>query len=276
MATPLQNSDRIVTLKSSEGAAYTVPLSSPWFTAEKRCRIILVHGYNNSEPEALESYERFRAFCAEYSIYHADRLFYLIWPGDHFENLMQWFDHNTQNAQVSGRNLGSFLEQLISRFQEQDCQFVIIAHSLGCRLTAEMISELHRRNRNLCKQFKLFLMAGAVRSDDIEGGSNFGEAFAATDYIVNLYSPDDHVLHRYFPWGEWGGGRTRREAIGLNGEPREFKSWQRQQMNKFDHGDYWKEKSVVELVLRALGVSMPTALPVNELASYRPPEHFPT
>jgi hypothetical protein len=274
MPAPLQNSERIITLKSSEGAVYTVPLCSPSFGAEKQCRIILIHGYNNSESQALESYERFHSFFSEHSVYHADRMFYLIWTGDYFENLMQWFDHNTKNAMECGQNLAAFLDRLISSYHEQGCQFVIIAHSLGCRLTAEMISGLHKINQGLCGQFKLFLMAGAVRSDDIVDGSKFGEAFAATDCTVNLYSPDDHVLRRYFPLGEWGGGRPGAEAIGLNGEPRDFKSWQQHPMSNFDHGDYWKEKSVVELVLRDLGIPVPTTLPVNNLASYRPPEHL--
>ena len=273
---PVQNSERYVTLKSSEGAVFTEPLPSWLFSQEKQCRIILVHGYNNSESEAFESYERFRAFCSEYSGYHAAKVFYLIWSGDEFNNLLKWFDDNTRNAQVSGRNLGSFLARVISSPSDQNCQFVIIAHSLGCRLSAEMLKELHKINQNLPNQFKLFLMAGAVRSDDIDAGSNFGQAFETADCVVNFYSPNDHVLKRYFPLGELGGGRTRVEAIGLNSEPREFKFWQPHLMEGFDHGDYWKEKFVVEVVLKALGVAVPNTLPTNRITSYRPPERLLT
>jgi len=276
MAATLQNSERTVTLKSSEGSVYTEPLPSWSFFTENQYRIILIHGYNNSETDAFESYERFRKVCSKYSAYHADRVFYLIWSGDQFNNLVKWFDDNTKNALESGRNLGIFLERIISGPRDQNCQFVIVAHSLGCRLTAELIGELYKRNRSFCGQFKLFLMAGAVRSDDILGGNRFGEAFAAAGSVVNLHSPDDSVLSGAFRWGEWGGGRSYSEAIGLNAEPREFKSWQPKLMEGFRHDYYWKEESVVEFILQALGVAVPMALPINEIASYKPPEHFLT
>jgi len=200
-----------------------------------------------------------------------------MWLGNEFDNLVTWFDDNTKNAQASGRNLGNyFLERIISDPDNQNCQFIIVAHSLGCRLTAELIDELYKRNQSSCSQFKLFLMAGAVRSDDILGGKRFGDAFAAAGPVVNLYSPDDSVLSGAFRWGERGGGRSYSEAIGLNAEPLEFKSWQPKLMEGFKHDYYWKEKSVVEVVLQALGVAVPTVLPVNEPASYKPPDHFLT
>jgi hypothetical protein len=68
--------------------------------------------------------------------------------------------------------------------------------------------------------------------------------------------------------------RLRLEAIGLNGGPLGFEWSMRQQMQQFDHGDYWTKSSAVEFLAKSLGVAVPATLPSNDIPSFIPPEYW--
>lgn len=264
-----------LTLRAPDKTPYSVPYGLPRFYDEQDLRIILIHGFRNSESEAMESYERFRTYLASFDLYIATKLFSLVWPGDAFGmNPARYFDYNVQNALACGLALANFLDGRIAR-EGPRCQFIIIAHSLGCRLTAEMMKELSRLNPSACSRFKLIFMAGAVPVGDVQNNSKYGASLAAAGYVANFFSPDDEVLSGWFPLGEMGGGRWDWEAIGLNGQPLTFGWSQRQHMEGFRHGDYWQKRSAAEFVARILGVAVPNAIAANVPLNFRPPEFIP-
>ena len=269
-----RDSSRIVTLRSSDGVVYTDPLRTGLFDAESQYRIMLIHGFKNSEADAYASYERFRSTLAKLDDFLAQKLFYVVWRGDEYANLQQWFSKNVDNAAQSGKNLARLLRSLMTTPAGRRCQLVIVAHSLGCWLTAETIKELHRTDPDLCRSFKLFLMAGAVRSTDVDDVALFGAPLAATSSVINMYSPKDGVLHYLFRSGLRADGRAGGQAIGLTGAPRSFGSWQSEHMANFVHENYWQREAVVELVARLLGRAVPIAVPTTEPPTYEPPEYY--
>jgi hypothetical protein len=264
-----------IQLRGPDGTLYNEPLASDRFTSEKLWRIILIHGFRNSEREAFESYNNFRATLSEYSAFFATHLFYIVWPGDAFPWTapQNYFSENVQTALAAARILAKYLDKIVAREAREgiNCEWIIVSHSLGCRLTSEMIAELRRMKSETSNKLKLVLMAGAVATIDVEDNNLYGAALLSTKYTANLYSPDDRTLRKLFPIGEldrWGV-----EAIGLNGGPIGFGWSVRERMPNFDHGDYWTKSSAVEFLAKSLGVAVPTTLPSNDIPSYHPPEY---
>jgi pimeloyl-ACP methyl ester carboxylesterase len=268
-----------ITLRSPYGTPYREPLSTKRFMYERRWRIILVHGFRNSERDALESYGVFHSNLSALSALFARHLFYLVWPGDVLRKLKphRYFVDNVRNAREAGKILAKFLNEIITdeAEAESDCEFIIVAHSLGCWLTAEMMAELHRLDPSVCRNFKLILMAGALPTVDVENHQLYGAGLASALHVSNLYSSDDTVLRDRFPVGLIPDRGTGLEAIGLNGKPISFGWSQREQMKKFGHSDYWPKPASAEFLARLLGVPVPVTLPAYDIASYYPPEYRP-
>jgi hypothetical protein len=169
-------------------------VASDRFMSEKLWRIILIHGFRNSERDALESYNNFRATLSEYSPFLAAHLFYVVWPGDAFPWIapQNYFSENVQAALAAARILARYLNKILTREVKErtNCEWIIVSHSLACRLTAEMIVELQRIGSESCNKIKLVFMAGAVATIDIEDKDVYGTALLSVKYIANLYSPD--------------------------------------------------------------------------------------
>jgi hypothetical protein len=264
-----------IQLRGPDGALYNSPLASDRFMSEKLWRIILIHGFRNSERDALESYNRFRDTLSKYSTFFATHLFYVVWPGDAFSwtTPQNYFSENVQTALAGARILARYLNKILTRESKEgtNCEWIIVSHSLGCRLTTEIIAELRRINSESCNKLRLVLMAGAVATIDVEDNDVYGTALLSAKYIANLYSPEDKTLRKWFPIGELD--RLGVEAIGLNGGPIGFGWSVREQMRNFDHGDYWTKSSAVEFLAKLLGVAVPTTLPSYDMPNYHPPEY---
>jgi len=190
-------------------------------------------------------------------------------------NPTRYFAANVQTALDGGRIVAKFLNEIMTSEIEESCQYIIVAHSLGCWLAAEMMAEMRRLNAPACNKLKLILMAGAVPTVDVENDNLYGGALVSALNVSNLYSPDDRVLRWLFPIGEIPDGRLGLEAIGLNGAPTNFAWSQREQMTRFDHGDYWTKAPSAEFLARLLGAPVPMTLPANDIPSYHPPEYSP-
>src|SRR5437588_106097 len=190
-----------LTFRDPSGGNFSAPWLTPRFSFEKYWRIILIHGFRNSEPAAIESYEKFKSYFLTANSLYAEKFFYLVWPGDQLGwNLSRYFTDNSETAGEVGRALGRYLHQL-ALHEGEVCRFVIVAHSLGCRLAAEMMQELYRLNPTACKRFQLFLMAGAFPEQDLLDRAALGAGLGEAGYVANFYSPDDSVLQTWFPIG---------------------------------------------------------------------------
>lgn len=263
-----------IDFRGDDKELYAEPMVHPRFSREHYCRIILVHGFNNSRQDALESFEKFKLAFSALNRFYAEKIFYLIWPGDlRGLNPATFFSKNVDNALAAGRSLGRYLDAEV-RSGPRNCSYILVAHSLGCRLVAEMMAELHRLNPEACKDFGLLLMAGAVPVSDVGNPQPYRDGLAAARFIANMHSPDDKVLGRWFGLGEFGGGRPRSEAIGLNGAPLDF-GWKLERMTGFDHSDYWPAMKTARLLAEALGVAEEISLPELRSHEFRQPEFEP-
>jgi Alpha/beta hydrolase of unknown function (DUF900) len=265
-----------VILRSQDNSTYDEPAYSFEFMNEMNWRIIVIHGFRNSERDAMATYQRFYSELLECHSFFQNKVFFLVWPGDSLGwDVTRYFDDNVQNSLNAGIALAEGLNRVIARDTAHNvrCAYVIVAHSLGCRLTAQMMQHLHSLNPAACKLFKLFLMAGAVPKDDVQNPNVFATGLSAAEYRANLYSPEDGTLRRLFRLGELGGGRWPSEAIGLNGEPAQFGWSVRERMPNFKHEDYWKDSRVARFLARSLGLPIETELPEIALSSFVPPSH---
>lgn len=257
-----------ISVRPSNGARiYEDPVATSRFAYEGVCRIILIHGFRNSEADALEAYKNFKDYFSTYASAFSDKVFSFVWPGDHFGlNPLRYFDYNTQNSLEAGRVLGSYLREMATRYTP-NCQFIIVAHSLGCRLTASMLREIYQLDPSLCKRFKIVLMAGAIPCEDVADRNTFRAPFEATSYTANLYSNSDGILRLFFPAGELGGLRSPSEPIGLHGGPEAFEWSERRHMPGFGHSDYWRKSSAAEFVARLVGANIDSEIPTHEIGA---------
>lgn len=253
---------------------YSEPMVHPAFLRERRCRIILIHGFNNSRQQAISSFSQFKRTYAALDRFYSDNIFFLIWPGDHISvNPSFFFSKNVDIAIATGKSLGRYLDEVI-RNSTQECRYVLIAHSLGCRVVAEMMDELRRINPDACRQFSLLLMAGAVPAGDFLDPSSLRESLKAARSVANLYSPDDGVLRNFFGLGQMLAGHSRTEAIGLNGAPLDL-GWKLELMKGFGHSDYWIKEESVRVLASTLNVAGEMRPPESRIAELRHPVFEP-
>jgi hypothetical protein len=193
----------------------------------RRSCLVLIHGYNNADSEAAESYLRFRERQREINEpptpttldeYFGDA----FWPGD--ADWWGWFDAadalvypiSVRNARQAAGELATLLLRMPNLERVS-----FIAHSLGCRVTLETLLAL--RERSLPRVERVVLMAAAVPSEMLEPGGRFfdllAELQASGTQLYVLHSMQDQVLHRAFPIGQKfaGPGEESSRALGRFG-----------------------------------------------------------
>jgi hypothetical protein len=194
------------------------PAATNKFYDQPLRRIILIHGFNSSEDSALESYDKFKTYASIINQSFADQMITLAWPGDRWIlNPVSYYRTNIQSAAECARALANFIIERNSKEAEPP-EYVLIAHSLGCRLVVLLLEELNRRNVAL-EQFKIFLMAAAVPVSSLAPNLPAWRAIGGAKFRAVLHSPSDRVLQVLFRAGEPEGFWP--EAVGLHGNPRD-------------------------------------------------------
>lgn len=147
--------------------------------------LLAIHGYNNSEIEAV---------CALTRLSQALKLpvtaifIGVIWPGDSLAGFISYpFEKPT--ARFSGQYLGEFCNQKLNA----TASISFVSHSLGARVALEAIRHLDRDTRSAC------LMAAAIERNCLE--KEYADAFAKIGATYLLASRNDWVLQRAFPFG---------------------------------------------------------------------------
>lgn len=203
--------------------------------------ILLVHGYNVNQPQAVEAYAAFLDAMSPYVT--ASRLppiFYVYWPGDikilsgaayPFE-----MNHVIQSAQRLAAYLGGN-----GGAGGSPINIHIVAHSLGNRLTYLLFEEMLKL-RGALRVASYTSMASAVPASFVHPGGRFFDVAqqlpGATAQPHVLFSTEDHVLKDFFPAGEtviFEGFFP--EAIGRHGKP--YSGNQTERMTRYDHCNYW-------------------------------------
>jgi esterase/lipase superfamily enzyme len=244
---------------------------------QRRRYIILVHGFNNSEKSANENYEIFRWNIRRVAATMEQDVLTLSWPGDVGNQAFTavLYHKMVERAVAAAPVLADYLVQSKGP-GGTSTEIILIAHSLGCRLVLEAIRHLaQRRNYDKRNTVNIFLMAAAVPVDAVSLEGALREAATLAQIRAVFYSNKDTVLSRAFPLGQTVGREGfMPEAVGLNGNPSAGLWTIRQHMEGFGHGDYWRQRDVVEHVAAALGYAVGRPLPEWQI-SERPelPSH---
>lgn len=232
--------------------------------------ILLIHGYNNTESEAIDSYTEFVKNSGLRGVSVVGQSCGFLWPGD-----KQWgplsalsYPFELVPAEESAARLHEYLlEQTVPG--NWPLEIILICHSLGNRVGFELLDQYFKAGlpHKLVYRGGCF-MAAAVPVAMVDEG---GELNAAAHSVINsevLYSKNDRVLHFAFPLGETiaGEGFLPR-AVGRYGDPDAGLWSQRVDMGVFNynHGDYWKRRESAGAVKKFLGVATEHVIPAMRI-----------
>jgi pimeloyl-ACP methyl ester carboxylesterase len=242
-----------------------------YFAARDR-RILLIHGYNVDESEGQNSMAQLRSALIEGCSALERQILTVTWPGN-----ASWLKGGsaTYSRKVPvAAKAGRLLCQAILSEAEWGLgtrQLVVVAHSLGCRLTLEFLSHLSRAFRPPgLEKVVVILMAAAV---PIHLTPLLDAARSNADEIIVLHSTDDKVLRKWFKIGEPLTPEKRYvEAVGFAGNPHVPPWSYHRRMMGYDHDSYWTGAATADVIGERLSASFtdivyrPAALRTSTLA----------
>lgn len=211
--------------------------------------LLLIHGYNNDQKDATIAYDGFenlqRYFADKDDYAPGEQVVRVFWPGDADWGIVSFcfFMGAISNAEESGRLLAEALELHAGG---SPLWVEIVAHSLGCRVTYEMLAALSDGSPVQIKRIVFF--AAAVATFMLEPGQQQGFANAYyrgdTEGLLSLYSGSDMVLSMAFPIGSTlasGQQGILPTALGhqLWASPHTPLSFYQTENSGSGHSDYW-------------------------------------
>jgi pimeloyl-ACP methyl ester carboxylesterase len=164
--------------------------------------LLLIHGFNNDANAALRSYDRFLAEQFRLGLL-TQRVVRVYWPGDVG---VSFYYRSIRRAQDTALHLARWLDAAARR--RDGLVLDVVAHSMGCRLTLELIREIAAIADSPVIVRRVVFMAAAVPvqhlflRNPVEARSlrpAFDDSGARG---LSLFSPDDVVLRFTFPLGQ--------------------------------------------------------------------------
>ncbi len=223
--------------------------------------ILLIHGYNVSRVKAEKSYEDFTEFIESTT---TQNIIYVYWPGDAKFRVISELSYPWQpeRAKKTAQYLAKYIKQRIDQ-ENEDCQWVFIGHSLGCRVIVETLRELYidegLNKKKISTSF--FLMAAGIPVGIINKRNPLWKGINRSKPRVVYYSTADWVLQFAFPAGQslaLHDIHLLPEAVGRHGRPENVWSLPAsQKMNNYGHGSYWGSNELPSLILGALNKAVP-------------------
>ncbi|MFF4427053.1 alpha/beta fold hydrolase [Streptomyces sp. NPDC001549] len=210
--------------------------------------MILIHGFNNSEQAAAQSYQDFRVMLrSALSLRNEESLgifWEFHWPGDHPTSKLTsalTYTARIGDSERSGERLAELLDHL-GPTQE----VTLIAHSLGCRVALESVHWVNGpRYCHGARIRDVFLLAAAVPASQCEPGRPFQGSYFDPEHI--FWSRKDKTLRRYFKaGGVLYHANERDDAVGRCGRP--TIRWNTATRTDLDHGEYWKSYTVAKRI----------------------------
>jgi hypothetical protein len=194
--------------------------------------LFAIHGYNNSQAEAVCALSRLENLLALPST----AIFIgVLWPGDSSFGAIS-YPVEKPTATAVGRYLAAFCNKTL---KDSD-SLSFASHSLGGRVVLETIRGLNRPARAAC------LMAAAIERTCLE--QEYADAFANCEAVSLLASRRDNVLRMAFPLGNMIGyvldpsANPWSDALGYAGLAKPLgktrKPWQICDKDDYAHGDY--------------------------------------
>jgi len=173
--------------------------------------VLLIHGYNNDKKAALEAYNGFKKMQRKIADIELDkpifdgRVVEVFWPGDADWGVLSplFYMESIDMAKKTAWLLADALEEAA---RSSGTKFIdIVAHSMGCRLTLELLGNLNKNSDVFIR--RVVLMAGAVPVFKLDPNDSRGKLRKAynnklREKALSLYSSDDIVLSMAFPLGQ--------------------------------------------------------------------------
>ncbi len=232
--------------------------------------VVLIHGYNNTQPSAAESYDEFlrnvTGATGGIRFWTVARFF---WPGDKPWGALRGLSYPAEiaTARRAARELRLFLTALKGP-AGAPVEIAFVTHSLGGRLLLELLAEARVAHPSLLVSL-VCLMAPAVPVDRVERGGVLRAAAETARRAVVFHSEHDTVLKWAFRAGQAAAGEGfSSRAVGRFGEPRRG-LWSVSMPTMHAHGAYWGAANCAEEVARQLGAATPRAIPARELPRRR-------
>jgi pimeloyl-ACP methyl ester carboxylesterase len=176
--------------------------------ARAQTLVLLVHGYNNPQAKAEEAYRGFRCVQGMLGDLNDARpvgygsMVEVYWPGDF--NLGRasalLYMLCVPRARNSAERVATALQRAAALGGPKTVD--IVAHSLGCRLTLELIERLTGTPDVQLR--RVVLMAAAVPTYMLEVGGRLSALFRTrhVERLQSLYSGSDMALAAAFPVGQ--------------------------------------------------------------------------
>ncbi len=202
--------------------------------------VLIVHGYNNTEPAAKASYEAlYEELSRILSPTFLENVWEVFWPG-YWPWIMKnefvsWTSYTWKafQAEAIAIALADCLEEAEAK------EVLFIAHSLGCRIVLETIRQFLLTGR--CSVPGICLMAAAVPTFMLKFGERLVKAAGSVQKRYVLYSRADRTLHFAFPLGQLPVDGELSEAVGRFGNP--GTCWKNEYENivetPLDHSEYY-------------------------------------
>ncbi|GAA3167572.1 hypothetical protein GCM10010531_20420 [Blastococcus jejuensis] len=226
--------------------------------------IILIHGYQNSETAAHESFSTFAERLATVgwptALARFGTLWEFHWPGNHPNRIVSLATYSVRVPEAirAGEKLAEFLGDLSA--EQEVC---LVAHSLGCRVALETVHKIGLMGAGYRgpQVSQVFLMAAAVPVPLCESGQRLDRAAPGDVHHVYHSNRDSALTRAKFGIGQsgYGGELERGPAVGLEGAPEP--RWASSVPTGIDHGGYWSSYLVAEDIARRLGVVTERSLP---------------
>src|SRR5579864_6763327 len=205
--------------------------------------IVLIHGYNVNRLNGEKGFNSFSQLLQNRGVPELSVLGQVIgflWPGDENIALISglFYPAKMGAARDSATVLANFLLGLRGP-NGTPVQVILVAHSLGNRVSLEMITDLlNQPIRTWGRMEGYCLMAAAVTVGMVDSGGRLSTA-AKSLRTRTMFSEADNVLHWAFPPGETAAGDGFfPQAIGRFGNP--VPAWSdRFDLQPYDHGNYF-------------------------------------